>query len=155
MRLGTIVALGALVVAGCVPVARPARTMSTARFDPTERDVVWARTLEELQRMNAVIAWANMEAGVIRTERQPGPAMCSGSAAATPDEGRPSADFACVAVQTLQITIAADGTAIWTTSRVVRGVTLGEDPLTPEDVAEFQRRQDAVLSRIVGAAARR
>jgi hypothetical protein len=147
MRLALVLMLSAATVGCVVPMAASVNTLSRAKFQPDEKPRVWGRALEYFQTTNTLLTTVDIASGVIRSERQPSTAKCSGAYTAR----FPSGDD-CSSEETIQFTISDDGLAILRTNRTVVGQTMqGEELISDTDRKRAQRAQDAALAKIVGA----
>jgi hypothetical protein len=91
-----------------------------------------------------MIVYANVEGGVLRSERQPATAPCSGLYGASNTRERAPQ---CEGAASVQFTVSDDGLAIWLTNRMVAGtVSSFGDLVTADDLRWLQTRQDETLA---------
>jgi hypothetical protein len=122
----------AIAVVGSTACATPGfsdvHVMIRGTYDLREKRLVWGRALSYFQERSAVVTFADLDAGILASDLQP--ESCGGTV--------------CDARTGVQFTLADDGVAVLSISRVVRG------PMSPIVASELRRECEGALLSIVG-----
>ena len=141
MKTGTLLGLVVLLTGCAVPMGTSYHTVGRARFDTSEKRLVWGRALEKFQEHNAIVTLVDYEAGILASGSQPGERVpCRGI------------DESCESVVGWQFTMSDDGHGLLSVRRGVLGrvYSYSEDLLRPEDKTALDAEADAILATIVG-----
>jgi hypothetical protein len=150
-----------LTTVGCVELrTEVVLTKSIAAFSPAERREVWGRAVVAFNNEGLLIASANADSGVLRTEVQPGWASCEnsqhyvGTRSTTTGANHRAAEAPariCRETRFSQFTMGDQGTAVLRVHRAVHAMSSEDKFLTVHELSEMQREVDELLLYIVGA----
>jgi hypothetical protein len=141
MRESFVVA--AVLIAGCTTAGPTVvKQRATAQVNPAERDKVYARALETLQRRGWIVAVSDRAGGLLTTQT-----MATGV--------KPCGIITCDSRSTLQVTITEAGSVAVNLHRelFVDATHRWFVPTLDRDVAVIEVEQRGILAEIVGEAA--
>jgi hypothetical protein len=142
MRQAFVVAAAAL-IAACAPAGKSVvKQRATAQVNPTEREKVYARALDTVQRRGWIIAVSDRAGGLLTTQT-----MATGV--------KPCGSITCDSRSTLQVTITETGSVTVNLHRELFVAYTNQwfVPTLDRDVAVIEGEQRGILAEIVGEAA--